>query len=68
VEKKDGNLYRRSYALLVNIVRFASEGPCELPDFDHPPRVSTAAPRSAPDDGSVLSGIRRRWDRLRARF
>jgi hypothetical protein len=31
VEKSDGKRYRREYALLSNIVRFAGEGPCEVP-------------------------------------
>jgi hypothetical protein len=31
VENSDGKRYRREYALLSNIVRFAGEGPCEVP-------------------------------------
>jgi len=31
IEKKDGQRYRREYALLGNIVRFAGESPCEAP-------------------------------------
>lgn len=31
LEKKDGQKYRRQYALLGNVVRSAGEGPCELP-------------------------------------
>ena len=31
VEKADGQRYRRDYALLTNIVRFAGESPCEAP-------------------------------------
>jgi hypothetical protein len=29
IEKKDGQRYRREYALLTNVVRFAGEYPCE---------------------------------------
>jgi hypothetical protein len=31
VEKDDGQKYRREYALIGNVVRFAGESPCELP-------------------------------------
>jgi hypothetical protein len=31
VQKNDGQRYRREYALLTNIVRFAGEGPCDGP-------------------------------------
>jgi hypothetical protein len=31
IQKKDGQRYRRSYALLGNMVRFAGDRPCEAP-------------------------------------
>jgi hypothetical protein len=36
VEKKDGGRYRRTYAFLTNIVRFASEQPCEAQAIEDP--------------------------------
>jgi hypothetical protein len=44
VEKNDGKRYRRQYALLTNIVRFAGERPCEAP----PPLESAKAPAPLP--------------------
>ncbi len=48
LEKADGQRYRREYALLTNIVRYAGERPCEaaapLPDY----LQLTKAPESAP--------------------
>jgi hypothetical protein len=36
VEKKDGGRYRRSFAFMVNIVRFAGEKPCEVEAIENP--------------------------------
>jgi hypothetical protein len=36
VEKKDGGRYRRSYAFLSNIVRFAAEKPCDAQAIEDP--------------------------------
>jgi len=53
VEKKDGNRYRRHYAVLNTKVRFANEEPCVLPppvDFGNPgpaPAASAATPPPA---------------------
>ncbi len=45
MEKKDGQRYRREYALLTNVVRFAGEYPCETA----PPLIETLkAPTPAP--------------------
>lgn len=42
VEKADGQRYRRSFAFIVNVVRFAGEGPCPAP-----PVVPTEPPPAA---------------------
>src|SRR5205823_2547307 len=43
MEKKDGQRYRRDYAFMTNIVRFAGERPCEAP-----PPITQKAPSAAP--------------------
>lgn len=43
VEKADGQRYRRSFAFVVNVVRFAGEGPCAAP-----PVVPTEPPAAEP--------------------
>ena len=51
VEKADGQRYQRSFAFIVNVVRFAGEGPCEVrsPLFTAPgatpAQVASAEPR-----------------------
>jgi hypothetical protein len=51
MEKADGQRYRREYALLTNIVRFAGERPCEttpaLPDYLQLTKAPAAAPSAA---------------------
>ena len=51
VEKKDGIRYRRSYALVGTLIRFAGDSPCEPPPvFDLGPANSTTAlPAPAPE-------------------
>ncbi|MBM3774500.1 MAG: hypothetical protein FJW37_04980 [Acidobacteria bacterium] len=67
IEKKDGNLYRRHYAFITNIVRFAFEEPCALPDFDKPAEPVRVASRPAPAAGpSLLAGLKQRVHALRA--
>jgi hypothetical protein len=44
VEKDDGQKYRREYALLGGVVRFAGEHPCELPPPVWTPKSGPAAP------------------------
>jgi len=46
LEKKDGQRYRREYALLTNVIRFAGEHPCEAPA----PLVTGKAPAALPKD------------------
>jgi hypothetical protein len=73
VEKSDGKRYRREYALLSNIVRFAGEGPCEVPPSPltlqspaKPPAGTTTAPKP-PSESFVqkverkLRGLARGW-------
>ena len=51
VEKKDGQRYRREYAVLNTVVRFAGEQPCVLPppvQFGDTPAVPPSAPAAAP--------------------
>ena len=47
IEKKDGQRYRRQYAVLNTLVRFAGEQPCEVPppvDFGNPNSALPAVP------------------------
>jgi SH3-like domain-containing protein len=46
VEKKDGQRYRREYALLTNVIRFGGEYPCETPA----PPFTVKAPAALPKD------------------
>jgi len=50
MEKKDGQRYRREYALLSNVIRFAGEYPCEAPA---PPFLAKAP---APIPSGAISG------------
>jgi len=59
VEKKDGQRYRRQYAVLNTVVRFAGEQPCETPapvEFGNlpaaPPTVAPAAVQAPPESFS----------------
>ena len=73
VEKNDGKRYRREYALLSNIVRFAGEGPCEVPPSPltlqspaNPPAGSTTAPKPPSESFGQkverkLRGLARGW-------
>jgi len=71
VEKKDGQRYRREYALANERVRFVSEKPCEPP----PPPVTlkTAAqlPGAAatqPPEETFLQRMKKRWHALTGRL
>jgi hypothetical protein len=64
LEKADGQRYRREYALLTNIVRFAGERPCEaapaLPDYllataNREPAASPAATEPQPQKSEGLT-------------
>jgi hypothetical protein len=48
LEKSDGHKYRREYALLGNVVRYAGERPCELPAPVWVAKGKDAPPAAAP--------------------
>jgi hypothetical protein len=56
VEKSDGQKYRREYALLGNVVRFAGEQPCVLPPPVWTPKASPTPVAPPEDTGPVASG------------
>jgi hypothetical protein len=64
VEKKDGRRYRRQYAVLNTVVRFAGEQPCTLPppvDFGGAPATPpTAAPPSPTPQESFSQRVKKR--------
>ena len=65
VETKDGQLVRREYAVMQNLVRFAGQEPCVLPppvDFANPgpPPSITAPVAQAPQPGL--------WQRVKSRL
>jgi len=72
MEKKDGQRYRREYALLSNVIRFAGEYPCEPPaalfvlNAPTPGASSSllpsgnAAPAPPPKE-SIVESLKRRW-------
>lgn len=67
VENRDGARVRRSYAFLVNIVRFAGEQPCEAPSKVLPDQaaagVAAAVPAAGPSADSLSGSLK---SRLRA--
>jgi hypothetical protein len=66
VENKDGQRYRRQYAVLNTRIRFAGEQPCELPaplDFGNPASLPpTAAPAAVPQPTASF------WQRVKRRL
>jgi SH3-like domain-containing protein len=72
VEKKDGQRYRRQYAVMNTHVRLASEAPCVLPipmDFANPGNVPVApAPaKTQPAQESFAQRVARHWKALTGR-
>lgn len=72
VEKADGQLYRRSFAFVVNVVRFAGEGPCQLPPPLFPERgaprtqVASTTPAQKTESGeSIFTSVRKRVSALK---
>jgi hypothetical protein len=69
MEKKDGQRYRREYALLANVIRFAGEYPCEpaAPPFllkaPAPLPSGNAAP-AAPSKEGFGESLKRRWQAI----
>lgn len=75
VEKDDGQRYRRTFAFIVNVVRFAGEGPCEAhaPMFGAPGApteqvASGAAPEKAEGESSIFSRARAGMSALKKRW
>ena len=71
IEKKDGQRYRRQYAVLGNLIRLAGEEPCVLPppvDFANPAATPAApAPPAQNPPESLGPGIKKRWHSWRGR-
>ena len=69
MEKKDGQRYRREYALLANVIRFAGEYPCEpaatpfLLKAPAPLSSGNDAP-AAPSNESFGESLKRRWQAI----
>jgi hypothetical protein len=61
LEKADGKKYRREYAVLGNIVRFAGEHPCELPPPVWSPKpAGTAAAAAVPESTPTQESLGKR--------
>jgi SH3-like domain-containing protein len=68
IQKKDGQRYRRAYALLGNLVRYAGERPCEAPPSvqnliaaaKKPAPVALATPASEQPKESILERTKKR--------
>jgi len=68
IQKKDGQRYRRQYALLGNMVRYAGERPCEAPPSVQnliaaaakPATAALAPPASEQPKASILERAKRR--------
>jgi SH3-like domain-containing protein len=69
VEKKDGQRYRRQYAVMNTLVRFAGEEPCVLPpplDFNNPGAApAVTAPAVQTPQGRFWQRIEKRFQSLR---
>jgi len=67
MEKKDGQRYRREFALLNPVVRFAGEKPCEAPQpmvFDQPPAPQPPATSTQSQREGFTQRIKRRLKAL----
>lgn len=65
MEKKDGQRYRRDYAFITNVVRFAGEQSCDAPTV--PQNAASPAPlKVAPEPQVKESLMKRARNRLRA--
>lgn len=65
LEKKDGERYRRDYAFITNVVRFAGEQPCEVTATQETPASPTPL-KVAPEPQPKQSLAKRARQRLRA--
>ena len=66
VEKKDGNRYRRSFAFITNIVRFAGEKPCEVQAIENP-QIPVETYVASVEQREAESGKRSLLDRFKGR-
>ncbi len=65
MEKKDGQRYRRDYAFITNVVRFAGEQSCDAPAI--PQNAAAPAPIKVAPEPQVTEGVfKRTRNRLRA--
>jgi len=71
VENKSGQRVRREYVLMTNLVRFASEQPCEapapLPDAKPPAALPVASATPPPAKPGLLESLKQRWHAWRAK-
>jgi hypothetical protein len=74
-QKDDGQLHRREFALLGNVVRYAGETPCQLPaslwvaQAGTAPGAAVPAPPRAPAPAeSWTAPIKRRWQAVAGRW
>jgi hypothetical protein len=67
VEKSDGGRFRRSYAFLTNIVRFAAEQPCEMPAIEDP-KIPVESFVASVERQAAVDGKRSWLDRLKGRL
>lgn len=65
VEKDDGQKYRREYALLGNVVRFAGERPCELPPPVWTPKTTPGTSVAPPADTPPVQTTRSTMDKIK---
>jgi hypothetical protein len=68
VEKDDGKKYRREYALLGSVVRFAGEHPCELPPPVWTPKTTPGAPVAPPADTPPVQSAESLSQRVKAKL
>lgn len=68
VQKKDGQRYRREYALLTGVVRFAGERPCEAPQPPETVKAPSPLPVAAPSQQQPETFTQRFKKRLRGWF
>jgi hypothetical protein len=74
VEKADGGRYQRTFAFVVNVVRFAGEGPCEVrpPLFAAPgappSQVASAPLAKGETESGIFSGVKARVSALKQRW
>ena len=66
VQKQDGNRYRRSFAFIVNIVRYVGEKPCEVQPIENP-QIPVETYVASVEQQETPSGKRSLLDRFKGR-